>query len=354
MQFFSSPRGTASGIYCQYAIYGRVVRPQIDTCDFGINLENDSGNTKRQTTVHLDGGSIRTCLRALRYDDCVKCSAIGTSFENSSVGVYYDFTRTTGTNNAACSLFDCYFERNGRHIQVTEHGTGISRGISARECYFDNVATMYISTDAFEDAGSGVTKVDLDGSYHSIAWNYWSSAAANEEVLVRSGATGNYIGPQHAPSIVLTDNGTGTIDDRDVLTSVGAHTISGIHRHSVDMRLENAIALAGLNAAASSWRDLIQLSASDNVIVGSINELSSLHSSVTPTWYDGASHQMAMIVTATTTELEDVTDAINTRADKVEGYMVKNSTTNIPYWAAGNADADVWEDATGTTIHSPV
>ncbi len=59
-------------------------------------------------------------------------------------------------------------------------------------------------------------------------------------------------------------------------------------------------------------------------------------------------------ITATTAELAQDTDAINTDPAKVEGYMVFNTTTNIPVWAAGNGDTDVWVNATGATAHTPV
>lgn len=55
-----------------------------------------------------------------------------------------------------------------------------------------------------------------------------------------------------------------------------------------------------------------------------------------------------------TANLEDITNAINTSADKIEGQQVFNSVTNKPVWAAGNADGDVWVDATGATAHTPV
>ena len=61
-----------------------------------------------------------------------------------------------------------------------------------------------------------------------------------------------------------------------------------------------------------------------------------------------------VIVTATTSELEDITDAINTDAAKIAGYMVFNTTTGAPVWAVGDADGDTWDDATGTTVHTPV
>ena len=69
---------------------------------------------------------------------------------------------------------------------------------------------------------------------------------------------------------------------------------------------------------------------------------------------DIAALQAKEWVTSTTTALADVTAAINTGANKVAGYMVFNTTTGAPVWATGNADADVWNDATGTTAHSPV
>lgn len=289
VQFYSSTRSTRTGIYGQYAIYGSIIGAQVDNCDFGMNFENDSGNSFRQTTVNIIGGSIKTCYRALRIDDCIQINALGTSFENSSIGVLYDFTRTSGVNNASCNLMECYFERNGRHVKITEHGTAISRGINIGRCSFENVASTYLSTDAFEDADSGEYKIDMDGSNHSIILNYWSTAAGTADILIVSGATNNYIGIQNrdAGSVTVSDSGTGTIDDRTPLTT-GAGTVTGIHRHSDDLRLENAIALAGLNNAASAWRDLIQLSASDNVIIGNVTTDSIVYSSAQPDWYNGS------------------------------------------------------------------
>lgn len=56
---------------------------------------------------------------------------------------------------------------------------------------------------------------------------------------------------------------------------------------------------------------------------------------------------------ATTTNLEDITHAINTAAGKKLGSWVFNSTTKKPVWAVGNADGSVWVDATGVTAHTP-
>ena len=57
---------------------------------------------------------------------------------------------------------------------------------------------------------------------------------------------------------------------------------------------------------------------------------------------------------STTTSLAAVAASVNTNVRKVEGFMVFNTTTNKPCWAAGNADADVWVGADGATLHSPI
>ena len=57
---------------------------------------------------------------------------------------------------------------------------------------------------------------------------------------------------------------------------------------------------------------------------------------------------------ATTTELEDITDAVNTTTDKRQGAVRYNTTTNKPVYAIGSADGSLWVDATGATAHTPV
>jgi hypothetical protein len=58
-------------------------------------------------------------------------------------------------------------------------------------------------------------------------------------------------------------------------------------------------------------------------------------------------------LTATTVELEDETHSINT-SEKWIGKQVFNTTTGKPVYATGTLAADVWNDATGTTAHTPV
>lgn len=56
----------------------------------------------------------------------------------------------------------------------------------------------------------------------------------------------------------------------------------------------------------------------------------------------------------TTAELEDIANAANTGADKVEGYARYNKSTGLTVIASGDADGDVWvHQGTGNTAHTP-
>jgi hypothetical protein len=55
----------------------------------------------------------------------------------------------------------------------------------------------------------------------------------------------------------------------------------------------------------------------------------------------------------TTTQLADITHAVNTSNFKQPGAMVWNVTLGRPLWAVGSADGDLWVDANGTTVHTP-
>lgn len=56
----------------------------------------------------------------------------------------------------------------------------------------------------------------------------------------------------------------------------------------------------------------------------------------------------------TDTELDDITDAVNTSPDKVAGSVVFNSTQGHLVTAQGAADGSVWNDGAGTLTNTPV
>ena len=58
-------------------------------------------------------------------------------------------------------------------------------------------------------------------------------------------------------------------------------------------------------------------------------------------------------VAATTAELDDAGDLINT-TNKYAFKMFGNMTTGKPVFATGTCAAAVWNDATGSTAHTPV
>ena len=58
-------------------------------------------------------------------------------------------------------------------------------------------------------------------------------------------------------------------------------------------------------------------------------------------------------VTATTAQLIAIANPINTTPDKVPGYMVWNTDTEIPVWAIGDTDGAHWYDSAGVDTHTP-
>jgi len=56
---------------------------------------------------------------------------------------------------------------------------------------------------------------------------------------------------------------------------------------------------------------------------------------------------------ATTAELADITDPINT-VNKAAGLQVFNTSTNKPVWSSGATAGAVWVNSGGTTEHTPV
>ena len=58
-------------------------------------------------------------------------------------------------------------------------------------------------------------------------------------------------------------------------------------------------------------------------------------------------------MSATTAQLAAQSAAVNTD-NKFAGRMIWNTTTTAPVWAEGSGVADVWNDATGATAHTPV
>lgn len=67
----------------------------------------------------------------------------------------------------------------------------------------------------------------------------------------------------------------------------------------------------------------------------------------------GASGSAQLFITASTANLTDITNAINTTG-KFAGKQVWDSTANVPLWAAGSTAGAVWIDGTGATVVTPV
>lgn len=70
-------------------------------------------------------------------------------------------------------------------------------------------------------------------------------------------------------------------------------------------------------------------------------------------WHQKSVSYNGAVITDTTTNLEDVSNAINT-TNKGLGKRVWNTTTSLWVFASGTAAADAWVNEAGQTAHSPV
>jgi len=171
---------------------------------------------------------------------------------------------------------------------------------------------------------------------------------------------GNYYGPLRATQSIITSLASGTGLSR--LQSHGAlrveHATPLIELRELDagtneknwdiVSVSGQLRFRAANDADTGWTNFITVdrSGTDVTAVNFPATDLTVGGALTPTTFQ--------VPTSTTAALADVANAINTGVGKIEGTMVFNTTTNKPVWAVGNADADVWVDATGSTAHSPV
>jgi len=157
----------------------------------------------------------------------------------------------------------------------------------------------------------------------------------------------------------LTAVSYGGITEANLLDKSAAEVISAVWTFNNRPTL-NAALWMGNNLQfqqanfAGSTKSSLQMDASDRLQVGDASIETILRgSSVTVVNAFTCSAHLAL-ARYTTAQLADVTHAVNTSDGKIDGAMVWNLTTNMPVFANGSADADVWFDAAQNTVHSPI
>lgn len=185
----ASSHAAVKATYSPYMNYHRVF---INQCDIGFKMEGNVANTYRQTSQNVMSCGFKTCWRAIHTTDVIGLNVGGvTTIENSSIGLYMTFSRTSGINNTAFSIIGNYFERCGLHIKViSSASTAVSYGGVIFGNFFENVNTTYSDTTAFEDAGSGDHKLDIDGKFCHIGPNSWSTSSTLDEITFSTGSEG--------------------------------------------------------------------------------------------------------------------------------------------------------------------
>ena len=159
-----------------------------------------------------------------------------------------------------------------------------------------------------------------------------SASHAGDALSIVHQGTGRGIYLEHSGNgtcFSISKTGTGTaLDIAGSLTISG--TVDGVDIAAEETRLANT---SGTNTGDEDKASI------EAVLTGEISS---------------HTHAGGGAVTSTTSALADITNSINTNADKVAGTMVYNTDTDNPVWAVGGANGDIWVDGVGATAHTPV
>ena len=173
-----------------------------------------------------------------------------------------------------------------------------------------------------------------------------------------TGFTSIQAGTVDADFDAITATSYGGVVEANLLDKTAAETISGIYRHSAELRVENEIALRGLNLAGSSFRELIKINASDKVTIGNTTDDSQIFSANAPVWFDGATSRswlganVAETITGqwSFTNRIDIDDAVLRMDSRGSGtsfvfdQRIDNSSASRPYWNLfDNANVKQWD-----------
>lgn len=258
---------------------------------------------------------------------------------------------------------------------------------------------MMASIARYRDTLSGVTgSLTLSGTDPRASWNETDAAANNkfwdilpvaEQYRMRivndaQNVFTNWLTVDRTGTTVdLIDLRATTVRATGILDVTGAITVGGtVDGRDVDgdgTKLDTiessatADQTAGEIEAIVNHDNLVGFVGGEHFLESSIDHTaisnigSNSHSAIDTHIADGTLHfteasisitesQISDLSTnkATTTQLEDNTNAINTDAAKVLGYAVLNTTTGVTVFAAGSGDSDTWDFYDATTAHTPI
>jgi hypothetical protein len=260
---------------------------------------------------------------------------------------------------------------------------------SITECEFDDQAIYGNTTDDFGNFYSELSAGDIlyfrgevdetslllmivdgvavdDTGYWTIPMSYISGTLPNNnerysmQVQFLSQASGGGVGVSGTPTndqIAVWTNATtieGAVGFEWNNLNLNISTVGGVMLELQDNNTTGA-------GAAASIAFLDQVGTTQGAI-GTLPIVNTLLVSAEGTMLISAGNGTDVIsvsgylqpMLATDAELDDITDAINTDPGKRQGSMIYNSSQDIPVWAVGNADGDLWVDGTGATVNTPV
>jgi len=197
--------------------------------------------------------------------------------------------------------------------------------------------------------------VEINDLTASVVWanvpdaNITESSVTQHEAAIDHDLLLNYAAAEHflesAISIPLTQ---GANDVTALAAELNLLDLAG--RTAGDILSADTASTASWKAPPAETNDLSAAVTWANVPDANITEgsVTQHEAALTITQAQG------ITVSETSTNLLDITHAINTGALKVASYQVWDSTNLQPVWAAGDTDGAVWVDGAGTTVHTPV
>ncbi len=328
---------------------------------FRSNKDNDDTGTAwlivNRTAEVVDNATFGVPILAVSYDGILAANLLDKTATEDVTGSYTFSVGPTffsaGTEGAPGTAFDGdpdtgVYSPAANAWAVTVGGTEAVRYTGASAPLIRYGMTTGVTASTIQTQG----QQPLPGSYNEIS----TCANNNDVVTMPNSASGEMC--------IVINNGAKRLQ---VFPAVGQDLGNGVNQSQL---VKAGASVFFVSTSPSAWFDVATKFSKllDTDIVGiATNDLlyydgaSYKHTGGNLTW-DGVTLKAVRLKpikylqhrTASTANLEDIANAVNTSGGKVQGAEVYNRDTDNPVYATGSSDGAAWVNGIGTTVHTPV